>query len=166
LTHAALESYFEELGKGAAMKARELFKKNGVITHSLVSLIAAKTLSEISGKSKRKVSESLVSNLAMFSEESCNEYVRVLNQNNGIKTQNLKDILIPVGVDPEKIDLVTTNSLNAYGVSRGEIAHLFVAIRSEHTVSSVNSALSGVVKGIESFDQAVCNALAHSMKKP
>ena len=52
LIHAALETYFEELGISAVKAARIKLKK-GTISASLVSLITTSVLAEINEKSKK-----------------------------------------------------------------------------------------------------------------
>lgn len=163
LTHAALEEYLENLGRSVAIEARRSFSKDGQITHSLVSLVASKLIDDLPEKSKKNLSKDLISNLDSFSKEAVNRYEDVLKDNHGIRHHNQSKILIPIGVDPEKTDVITANTLDSYGAWRGSLAHTFSLIRTEHTLGDTNKNLSVILDGLETFDRAACKALSFGM---
>ena len=160
LSHAAIEAYFETLGTYAAKKAVNEFNTTGTITKSLVGLVSSKILDDISEKAKKKILSDVTSNIGTFAAEALSLYVSRVQQNNGIKKENLNNLLIPVGVEPENEDIVAFNELHSFGTHRGDIAHKFAAIRTQHTLSSVTTSLITIRAGIETFDQAVESALS------
>lgn len=163
LCHSALEQYVEDLGMAAALSARSDFSKSGIITKTLVALISSKLVEDIPEKSKLKLTSELTSNIEEFSKEAFNRYRSVVKANNGIVDKDQRKILIPVGVDPESVDVVLMNNLHAFGSKRGEVAHKF-RVRREETLSSVESDLRAICDGIVAYDQAVCDSLRSRFK--
>ena len=70
---------------------------------------------------------------------------------------------MPIGVDPESVDIFLMNILHAFGARRGEVAHKFRVQRTE-TLTAVETELTTIVKNIIAYDQAVCDALKLRMK--
>ncbi|MED5524627.1 MAG: HEPN domain-containing protein [Pseudomonadota bacterium] len=163
LCHSALEQYLEELGLSAAKKARSIFTSSGTITKTLVALISSKIVDDLPDKSKAKLTSELSSNIEVFSKEAFNRYRSVVNSNNGIVDRDQKKILIPIGVDPETIDIVLMNNLHTFGAKRGDVAHKFKVQRTE-TLTSIDTDLAAILKAIIVYDQAVCSALKSRMR--
>lgn len=159
LCHAAFEQYLERLGQDAALSARKLFSEMGVISKTLVALISSKLIEDLGEKSRAKLSSDVVSNMEEFSKEACNQYLKVVRGNHGIVAKDQKKILIPVGVDPEVIDIVLMNNLARFGSKRGDVAHSFIVKRTD-TLTSVETDLNAIVSSILAFDSAVCEALS------
>lgn len=162
LCHSALEQYIEDLGMSAAHSARISFKTSGVITKTLVALISSKLIEDLPPKSKVKIASDLNSNLDEFSQEAFNRYRYVISSNNGIVHRDQKNIFVPIGVDPETLDIVLMNNLHAFGTKRGDVAHKFKVQRTE-TLTAVETDLKTIVSGIITYDQAVCAALKSRM---
>lgn len=158
LCHSALEQYIEELCLSAAMSARAKFTNYGTITKTLVALISAKLVDDLPEKSKARLTGEISSNIEEFSKEAFNRYRAVITSNNGIVDRDQKKILIPVGVNPENIDLVLMNNLHGFGSKRGDVAHKFKVQRAE-TLTAIETDISTIVTGIVAYDQAVCDAL-------
>ena len=168
LSHAAIEEYLEELGREVAREARKQFSTRGRITRSMVALVMTKVLDEISkkvDKSRDTISVDMISDMDDFSHDAVNLYEQQLRENHGIREPNQKRILLPIGVSPEKTDTATMNMMDAYGLIRGELAHKFTLIRTEHTLNSVETTLTEIIKGIANFDKAACDALRVGMSK-
>ncbi|MHA3902814.1 HEPN domain-containing protein [Castellaniella sp. WN] len=162
LCHAALEQYIEELAFSAAKEARARYARSGIITKTLVALISSKLVDDVSTKGRMKLTADLCSNVEVFSKEAFNRYSDVVKSNNGIVDRDQRKILVPVGVDPECVDLVLMNNLHQFGAKRGDVAHKFKVQRTD-TLSSVETEIKTIVSGIKSYDQAVCEALKSRM---
>ncbi len=119
LCHSALEQYIEDLGLSAAQAARSTYTKSGVITKTLVALISSKLVDDLPEKSKSKLTSELASNIEEFSKEAFNRYRDVVMSNNGIVERDQNKILLPIGVDPNSVDLVLKNNLHTFGARRG-----------------------------------------------
>lgn len=163
LCHAALEQYVEDLGTAAALTARTQFSKSGVITKTLVALISSKLVGDLSEKNKQKLTSELSSNIEEFSKEALNRYLAVVRGNNGIVDKDQKKVLIPIGVDPESVDLVLMNNLHAFGSKRGDVAHKFRVQRTD-TLTAVATDLKAILDGIIAYDEAACDALRSRMR--
>lgn len=163
LCHSALEQYIEELGLSAAQTAREIYAKSGVITKTLVALISSKLIDDLPEKSKSKLTAELSSNVEEFSKEAFNRYRAVVSSNNGIVKRDQINIFVPIGVDPEAVDVVLMNNLHVFGAKRGDVAHKFKVQRTD-TLTAVDTDLEAILSGIIAYDQAVCDALKSRMR--
>jgi hypothetical protein len=133
LSHSIVEEFIEDLGLEVALNARRIFCDDGIITKALVALVTSQVLSDVKEKSKSKIGTDLVRNLDAFSEEAFNAYRATITSNNGVKPENLRKIFVPIGIDPETVDLSLVNSMKALGEKRGGLAHKF-AIQQELTL--------------------------------
>ncbi|MFC4655673.1 HEPN domain-containing protein [Rheinheimera marina] len=163
LCHSALEQYIEDLGLAAAQEARAIYSRSGIITKTLVALISSKLIDDISEKSKSRLSADLSSDIEEFSKEAFNRYRSVVTSNNGIVDRDQKKLLIPIGVNPEAIDVVLMNNLHSFGAKRGDVAHKFKVQRTD-TLTAVDTDLNTIVSGLASYDQAVCEALKYRVR--
>lgn len=163
ICHSAFENYLEGIGRSAAFEALRIYKKESIITKTLVALISSKILNDVKdNKSKTKLSSDLVSNIEIFSTEANNLYYSIIESNNGIKKEDQKSILLPVGVDPELIDVELMNNLNRFGELRGDEAHHYKAKR-ENFLSDVRKLIESISEGLKTYDIEVCRALTLRM---
>lgn len=160
LSHAALEVYFEDACLNAATEAVGKYKNSGTITKSLLGLVSSKVLRDVRTKNAKKLASDAVSNIAVFSTEALTAYAKRVKDNNGIKGENIRSLLVPVGVEPEVEEISAFNALNTFGTSRGDIAHKFLGIKTQHTLSSVNSSLKTIRDGIDVYEAALSVALS------
>lgn len=163
LCHSALEQYIEDLGLAAAQSARSIYVNSGVITKTLVALISSKLVDDLGDRSKLKLTSELSSSVEEFSKEAFNRYRSVVHSNNGIVDRDQKKIFIPIGVNPETVDIVLMNNLHSFGAKRGDVAHKFRVQRAD-TLTAVDTDLTAIVQGIVAYDQSVCNALRARMR--
>jgi hypothetical protein len=159
LTHAAIEAYFEAVGIYAARRAIDRYNNEGVITKALVGLVSSKILDDIGDRARKKIAGDVASNIGTFAAAALTLYTMRVNASNGVKKENIQNLLIPIGVEAENEDIFALNELHSFGVHRGAIAHQFSAIRTEHTLSSVNTSLRTIRSGIATFDAAIEAAL-------
>lgn len=159
LAHAVIEQYLEELCLEVARDARTIFVREGVITKALVGLITSQVLAEkSSGKGSKRIGSDMAKNLDVFSRDAFNSYTEVIKSNHGIKKDNLKSLFFPIGIDPLTVDLALANTLDAFGTTRGLIAHKF-AIRRENTLSAVQSELAVIVRDLTALDREAMSSL-------
>jgi hypothetical protein len=103
--------------------------------------------------------------LDVFSELAITRYEKTLQENNGILEYNQKNILLPIVVDPQTSDTHLMNTMNAYGKTRGAIAHKFAMIRTEHTLGDVAGTINLMLNSIASYDKAACASLSLAMSR-
>ncbi|WP_343563560.1 HEPN domain-containing protein [Kiloniella sp. b19] len=161
LTHAALEEYFETISKSVAMEARKAFIERGTICHCLMALISLKAQNGKTDSEKRDNIKNLSKNIDDFSKEALNQYINIINNNHGIRKQNLNNILLPIGIDIEYEDILLSNALDTFGSTRGNVAHKFHHIQTEPTLSSIKTELQTIENNLIDFDKAVCSTLRY-----
>ena len=163
LAHSAFEEYLEERCFQAANKSVRLLVEEGIITKVTIGLISSKILDDIKEKSRKKILESTSSDIITFATEALTLYRSTYISNNGILNHNQINLLRPIGVDPESTSLSTFNALHSFGSKRGDIAHKFRAIRSEHTASSIITEVNTITSGLIEYEQEIESSLQTRM---
>lgn len=165
LAHAAFEEYLEELSKSASDEALRLLNQNGMITRSLVSLIACETIAQIdSSVPRKKIKLDVATNFQTFANAAKVNHHQAIMDNNGVRLANLKTLFVPIGIEPQDCDLGTSNALDGLGLKRGGIAHSFVMKRAE-TKSSILGDVKTIFDGLLIFDRKACENLAERMTR-
>lgn len=132
LCHAEIEHHLEEASKDLAIfKVKEA--KVGNVSFTVLTLVAyykigwggLETDVFFEGEnSKPDKSNPFKHPIGELLEDALKGYLgHVLKDNHGIRTENLKRILRPVGVDLEKLDATWITAMEDFGKSRGETAH-------------------------------------------
>jgi hypothetical protein len=163
LCHGAFEEYLESLGLAVATEARRRLKVSGILTKSIVSLVASKLLDDAALASAKKVMSNSVSDLEAFSAEAYNRYRARVTGNNGIVLADQQAILLPIGVDPAAVDVALMNSLHSFGQKRGAVAHSFKVQRQE-TLADVSTLVAQLSASLSSYDEEACRALKMRMR--
>ena len=120
LVHAEFEAYFEACTNEAVDIAEKRLMKNSYnrIIYSLGSFYVREAQE---GQSIKKVPQGDI-----WTEKgrwAIKQHRDVVKSNNGIKTEDICRMLIPIGVDVRTIDSVLLVELNQFGSSRGATAH-------------------------------------------
>ena len=163
LTHAEIEEYLEDRSRDIALRAVKAWKERSKASKTLLALIAfsgmtmEKPPSSMSpeqpsqaGQWDEKIKLSKKIDLAM------NVFHSVLNNNNGIKEENILRLLLPIAVDCGQLDTVLVADLNSYGFSRGLVAHK--GLGSYRTTEQIDpkeelKKVTSLVEGIGSIDE-------------
>lgn len=129
-----------------------------------MALISSKLIDDVKEKNKQKISNDLISNTAIFSEEAYNRFRQVVIDNHGIRLNNLFSLFLPIGVDPNIEDLPLANMLDTYGLQRGDFAHSFHGITTELSLSDALAKVSQISNDIEVYDKAAVMTLKKTLK--
>ncbi|WP_155908250.1 HEPN domain-containing protein [Asticcacaulis sp. YBE204] len=165
LTHAAFEEYLERLSKDISTKAIELYNRESIISKALVSMTAYETIAQLEeNNARKKISSDVASNFSTFANLAKVNLHKQIEKNHGVRKENQRSLLVPIGIEPDDIDPLTSNALDAYGVKRGDIAHKVIITRKE-TKSSIIGEIKIIKDGLIEFDKAACKALSIGMKK-
>jgi len=156
IVHSIFEEYLEKLCQESAMVARKALRDEGQITKALVALIATSVVDKISDKARKKVAVDLATNLEVFSMEAANSFHTVIKNNHGITTADQQNILLPLGIDLETLDLGLSQNLHSFGRKRGSVAHSF-KLQREDTLSDVESRIENIVRDLALLDSEGCN---------
>ena len=152
MTHAEVESYFEETGKAIAQKALENWKKNQCASRVLIALVAFRSKAEnipeaVNGKGSKEKGA-----LDTRVEKAHTEYIKYVNRlNNGIKEKNILHIFLPLGLELSDFPSELLVECNNYGAERGEIVHKTRAKQILQPADAKNSA-ENLLQQIEILD--------------
>ena len=130
LVHAEIEEYLEDRSRDIALAAVKAWKDRNQASKTLLALIAFSGC--IMEKPPNSMSPEQPSQVGQWDEKiklskkidlAMNAFNYVLNNNNGIKEENIVRLLLPIGVDCGELDTVLVADLNSYGIRRGLVAH-------------------------------------------
>lgn len=116
LVHAELENYIETICQGIISKSKELYDSKQRITKPILSLA---TMSEKIFKEEDQQYNTTKKRL----DKLFSNYNATLANNNGIKEKDLDKLLPIIGIEMEEVDDTLLSQLNAFGKTRGQIAH-------------------------------------------
>ncbi|OIJ41867.1 hypothetical protein [Massilia timonae] len=135
--HAELEDYLEQACRMKANKALSELQTNGLTGITALSLmaycgVATSRPTEIA--KYQQTHKNLARDFATFASPSTRALLSSLKtavgvhselcrKNNGIKEANLLPMVVPLGLDPLKIETSWLLELNSFGVDRGAHAH-------------------------------------------
>ena len=130
LVHAEIEAYLEDRAWDTALTAAKAWKEKNRVSKIILALLA------FSGRLMEKPPDSIYPEQPSQSDKwdektklskkidlAISDFHRVLEQNHGIKEENIMGMLLPIGVDCDDLDIVLLADLNSYGQSRGVVAH-------------------------------------------
>ncbi|MFF6808881.1 HEPN domain-containing protein [Streptomyces sp. NPDC012403] len=125
LVHAEFEAFIEDRVIEVVNTAFSRWEYSGVISTSLLSVVAYKESlhampESLSDASQKKKYPDLKARVEAAKNEF-NRYVRT--QNHGIKEKNLLKLLMPIGVTEKEIDSVWLSLTETWATARGEVAH-------------------------------------------
>lgn len=151
LSHAELESYFEEWAKELARRAEERWRKSGKVTVPVAGLLA--TLAEPVGVSQAipVPREKQLSNVVTTVFQA---FYRHIKNNHGIKEANVLSLFLPLGLPQTAWGATLLADLNSFGESRGEHAHHAArAIVTPLDPETEYKRVKALVTDVKTFDQ-------------
>lgn len=150
LAHAEIEAYCEDRGRRVAQVAHQLWKRKGRHSATLMGLLrfhhatARKPWTPID-KSPNKI------------EGAVNYYISsIIDQNHGIREENLSKILFPIGIDPVTLDNIWLTTMDSFGISRGAIAH--TAVKTQQPIDPENEFVritKQILPGLRKLDRKI-----------
>lgn len=147
LVHAELESYFETISQTKAQHALSQWRKNHKYnSHVLLSLSCFVEHTQ-KVKDEKTLELKLRKIVGVFNE--------TIKNNNGIKEQNIKDLLIPIGVDENDIDSTWLNTLNSFGVKRGEFAHTGASVNIVPNHCDIKNDVDKILLALKDLDKII-----------
>ena len=160
LSHAAIEEYIEDIALYVLAESILKYKNNEHINKCLLSLIVFETVYQFDENTPRKsLKLEVVENFSTFVHIAKKSHETEVGNNNGIKIENQKKLLLPIGVDLERVDLNLANSLDAFGAARGGIAHKFKT-KTKETKSSVLASTKQISKDLRQLDEEAESVIA------
>lgn len=163
LSHAAFEVYLENLARDICSQAIDLLNSQKIITKTIVCLTAYETIVQLDTDNARKrIKSEVAKDFNTFANAAKSNLIKQIDSNHGIRKENQKSLLVPIGVDPEEVDLPTFSALDSLGIKRGNFAHKTKLIV-EETRSSIIRDTDTIRDGLKEYDMAACDCLKTRM---
>lgn len=144
LCHAEIESYLEEMAKDLLTYSVNEWRRDEKVTITMTSLMTYFYRPEKTDK------------LSTMFNKAANDFKKqVIEGNHGIKTENLKKLFRPLGIDIEELDTAWKSTLDTYGSRRGETAHTSARAQQTIDLRTEKRDLENIVEGIEVLEHIV-----------
>jgi hypothetical protein len=145
LAHAEIEDFLERLARYIADRARR------DSTPPLCAPVISRLILYKSARSKEKidaVSTDSVSGAVEYFEN-------ILEQNNGVRSENLFRMFMPLGLTHDDFDAVLMQNLDAFASHRGGIAHTAARLQQGSSPSNEKRKVENIVSGLSHLDQKI-----------
>ncbi len=113
-SHAEIESYIENIVRATAAEAVSKWMQQKTPTLAMASLLAYNFLEE--GEPRWR-------DISFRVNHAHNKFDTVVKGNNGIKPDNLRSLLMPIGIDINALDNLFLSEIESFAESRGKAAH-------------------------------------------
>lgn len=133
LCHAEIEFFIEELSRMVVLNKINQAKNGGKATLTALTLLAfyktgwsglIDNEDDSTSQKKQDDTNPYKQPLKKLLEDATKDYlVKIINNNHGIKTENLQKLLKPTGFDFESIDSTWLTAIDEFGKQRGATAH-------------------------------------------
>lgn len=150
LSHAEIESYFEDIAKDKVSKALNKWIANKEKSNCLLSVMSfcGNDLDWQNKPDKDRIESRI--------NRTISHYINLLQNNHGIKSKNILNILLPLGVELDDIDQAWLSSMNTFGAKRGVFAHSTIRTQSQiDLVTEKNFINNTVLPEIVNLDDLV-----------
>lgn len=160
LAHAEIESFLEDIAKDALTQRLGEWKASRKASELLLCLLASYQLgfasseddeAAIAALKKVQVKERVEEVL----NAAASQYMKRVNENHGIRLDNLRRLLIPVGVDLPNLDATWVTNMDEFGKRRGELAHKAVGAQQNIDPLTEFQYVKDLLDGLSEVDEIV-----------
>jgi hypothetical protein len=157
LVHAELETYFEQLALEILGKALHNIN-NGTTCKAGAALVSLYSSDKMHGMPTQK-DEMRPSSFLVRTQLACaNDLRRKVDTNRGVKSYNILQMFIPLGMDETAIDEQLLVDLNTLASKRGDVAHHAMHdLKSLPDPKEEMELTKRIVKSLVSFEKLVAN---------
>ena len=127
LCHAEIECYFEEIAELTVRKALEQWDCSRKKSHCLLSVMVFCSHEIKWDNHQKDDKEKLESRVKRVS----NHFLNKLKSNHGIKSENIKNMLLPIGLESNQLDQTWLNLMDNFGTMRGKFAHSSSSVQNQ-----------------------------------
>jgi hypothetical protein len=136
LVHAEIQSYFEDIAKNKAELALERWQSRRINSPSLTAMVAF-----MSPELSWNASDTFCYRVS----RSVSHYLSTIRGNNGVKEENLKKLLCPIGFNKDIFDEAWLGTMNSFGGSRGEIVHSSHGVQSQIDMRTEKTRINNII---------------------
>ncbi len=128
LAHAEIESYIEDISKTKILSAIGKWKNSKQVGNVLLCFIACYHAGDLDDQTledfdKLKSHPKVKKKVEEIIDLAATKYNKLLSSNHGIKLDNLKKLLLPIGVNFDDLDQTWLTDIDNFGKERGSCAH-------------------------------------------
>lgn len=166
LVHAEIESYLEDVAREAATKAIQEWSNNKKPSTILLSFLASyhsgwdtndeRTNDEIIklAKSRTRIKDSVNEAINIAQRQ----YINYIKENHGVKEKNLKQLILPLGIEINELDETWVTNLDNFGSIRGEIAHKTKRATTQINPEDEYNTVRTLLIGLKELDEKIMRA--------
>lgn len=165
LAHAEIEAFLEDLGFEKAKSVVESWKATKSTTDSLFCLVSHYHVgfelsdeSELGPKFEVSSRKKVKDEIQEIAERSLSQYASIINQNHGVREENLLRIILPIGVRKSDLDATWVTDLQEFGKRRGTVAHKSVSAHMVIDPQQEWVVVKNLLVGLEKLDSLVGSA--------
>ena len=147
LVHAELESYFETIGNDKVQLAlRKWLANQNYNSRVLLSLCCFAERNK--NTEKRESVELKLRNIV-------GQYINSVKKNNGIKDENIKKLLLPLGVREDELNPTLLNTLSSFGATRGSFAHSSAQVSVNPNPVDIKNNVHQILADLKDLDEVL-----------
>ena len=147
LSHAEFEHYFENVGKQTAKNALD----NWIADHNYKSKVLLYLASFIESTERIKKADTSEGKIKAI----YGHYIEILKNNNGIKRDNILNILCPIGIELDQIDNTWLNTITSFGTIRGEVAHTSASTQNLRDPNDILKDVNYLIAELSKIDEII-----------
>lgn len=162
LVHAEIEAFVEDIAKDALLAQITSWKVHRKPSQLIVSFIAsyhtgfAGTDSDSAALpiATRPADKNTVDEIIQV---ATTQYMKRHGENHGIREENLRRLLIPIGVDFAELDATWLTNISEFGKKRGEVAHKTIGAQQAIDPLTEFNDVKNLLVGLRKLDEVVGN---------
>jgi len=151
LVHAEIEAYFEDVALLKVQNALNKWLSNRQRSNILLSIMNFCSTDINWEKRPNERNKAMVRvNIVV------RHYIDLLSKNHGVKSNNLYNILLPLGIEEDELDQTWLNTMDAFGQKRGLYAHSTHSVQTQiDLVTERNAINTQILPEIENLDNLI-----------
>lgn len=162
LAHAEIEHFIEDIAWEAVKSKVADWKNNKKASDLLICFLACyhagwgdETIEEVSGSTGTKHKKASEVSAESAIEIARELYLKRIDQNHGVREENLRKILIPVGVRIGELSTTWLASMDSFGKDRGMVAHKRIGVQQAIDPRSEYDNIQALIIGLKELDEIV-----------
>jgi HEPN superfamily RiboL-PSP-like protein len=153
LAHAEIEAFLEDRCRDVANSTLRRYRTDRRPKAVLLNMLSFHLVQGQLGKDKLKAIYAAKTNHCDESlTDATSAYNNVLAKNQGIREDNMLKMILPLGLDPGQVDATWLNTLDAFGGTRGEVAHTSIRTQQQIDPQDELKTVESLLKGLETLD--------------